>query len=184
MLSDKETTRISKFLSLVLRHQPDVIGIELDENGWTDVSTLLQHMNNHGMKISPAILEHVVATNNKKRFAFNETHMQIRASQGHTVNIDLGYTPMQPPNVLYHGTATHHVASIMQDGLEKRSRQHVHLSTDRDTAIKVGQRHGQPEVLIIDAQSMYKDGYTFYISDNGVWLTDYVPRQYITSSQH
>ncbi|GAB2703292.1 RNA 2'-phosphotransferase [Mucilaginibacter koreensis] len=180
MISEKETTRISKFLSLALRHQPETIGISLDENGWTDVAQLLQQLNQHQMKVDMDMLMHVVETNNKKRFAFNNDHTQIRASQGHSVQVDLGYVPAQPPAILYYGTAVQNLPSILNNGLEKRSRQHVHLSADTATAIKVGQRHGKPQVLVIDAQRMQQDGFTFYLSANSVWLTDAVPAKYIS----
>lgn len=183
MISDKEATRISKFLSLVLRHQPETIGITLDDNGWADVNTLLQQINAHGTAINHDVLEHIVATNSKKRFAFDETHTRIRASQGHSISVDLAYTPVQPPEILYHGTASQYLASILKTGLEKRNRQHVHLSADIITATKVGQRHGKPKVLAIYTKRMYQDGYNFYLSDNGVWLTDHVPAQYIQANE-
>lgn len=172
-------TKISKFLSLVLRHQPELIGIQLDQNGWADVAVLIEKINTHGIKIDLTILNHIVATNPKKRFAFNETRDKIRASQGHSIEIELGYTNQQPPEILYHGTAEKSVASILQSGLEKRNRQHVHLSADITTAIKVGQRHGKPKIFKVLAQQMFNDNYIFYISDNGVWLTDSVPPKYL-----
>ncbi len=172
-------TKISKFLSLVLRHQPELIGIQLDQNGWADVAVLIEKINTHGIKIDLTILNHIVATNPKKRFAFNETRDKIRASQGHSIEIELGYTNQQPPEILYHGTGEKSVASILQSGLEKRNRQHVHLSADITTAIKVGQRHGKPKIFKVLAQQMFNDNYIFYISDNGVWLTDSVPPKYL-----
>lgn len=172
-------TKISKFLSLVLRHQPELIGIQLDQNGWADVAVLIEKINTHGIKIDLTILNHIVATNPKKRFAFNETRDKIRASQGHSIEIELGYTNQQPPEILYHGTGEKTVASILQSGLEKRNRQHVHLSADITTAIKVGQRHGKPKIFKVLAQQMFNDNYIFYISDNGVWLTDSVPPKYL-----
>ena len=175
MIPEKEVVKISKFLSLVLRHQPQTIGITLDENGWTDVPALLQKMNAGGTPLTMEVLDHVVATNSKKRFAFNEDRSKIRASQGHSVDVDLGYTEQQPPAILYHGTAEVFVASIQASGLEKRKRHHVHLSAETITAINVGQRHGRPVVFEVAAAQMTADGFVFFRSDNGVWLTDHVP---------
>ena len=179
MISEKQITHISKFLSLVLRHQPETIGIELDQNGWTDVDTLLKNSNSYGIKIDKETLNHIVETNSKKRFAFNETFDRIRASQGHSVEIELGYTSQKPPEILYHGTGEKSVQSILETGLEKQSRQQVHLSADIETAIKVGQRHGKPFVFKVFAEQMINDKFEFFISDNGVWLTDNVPTKYL-----
>lgn len=170
---------LSKYLSLVLRHQPDEIDIELDENGWARVDELIEKINQKGIKIDLTILKTIVETNNKKRFAFNENGDKIRASQGHSISIDLGYTPQKPPSVLFHGTAQQNVESILKNGIEKRSRQHVHLSADVDTALKVGQRHGKPIILQINSASMFEQNHSFFISENGVWLTDFVPSKYI-----
>lgn len=179
MISEKQITHISKFLSLVLRHKPETISIVLDQNGWTDVDTLLKNSNSYGIKLDKEILKHIVQTNSKKRFAFNETFDRIRASQGHSIEIELGYTSKKPPEILYHGTSEKSVQSILDTGLEKQSRQQVHLSTDIETAIKVGQRHGKPFVFKVLAEQMYKDKFEFFISDNGVWLTDTVPTKYL-----
>ena len=175
----KNEINISKFLSLVLRHQPETIGIQLDNNGWTDVNELIEKANNYGIKFDRETLNHIVATNSKKRFAFNDTLDKIRASQGHSVEIELGYTNQKPPEILFHGTAEKFVQSILDTGLEKRNRQHVHLSSDLETAIKVGQRHGKPFIFNVLAEQMYNDNFQFYISDNGVWLTDNVPTKYL-----
>jgi len=175
----KNEINISKFLSLVLRHQPETIGIQLDNNGWTDVNELIEKANNYGIKFDRETLSHIVATNSKKRFAFNDTLDKIRASQGHSVEIELGYTNQKPPEILFHGTAEKFVQSILDTGLEKRNRQHVHLSSDLETAIKVGQRHGKPFIFNVLAEQMYNDNFQFYISDNGVWLTDNVPTKYL-----
>jgi putative RNA 2'-phosphotransferase len=179
VLSEKETTRLSKFLSLVLRHQPQEIDLVLDESGWATVTELLEKLKTKGFALDRAALEYVVATNNKKRFAFNEDGTMIRASQGHSVEVELGYAPQTPPTVLYHGTAEKNVAAILKEGLQRRSRRHVHLSTDKATAIKVGQRHGKPVVLEVMSGEMHKSSHTFYLSANGVWLTDSVPPQYV-----
>ena len=182
MTSDKQLTHISKFLSLVLRHQPEKIGIQLDQNGWTGVDELIEKANENGIQFDRETLNHIVATNTKKRFAFNETLDKIRASQGHSIEIELGYTNQKPPEILYHGTGEKPVQSIVDTGLEKRSRQHVHLSSDIETAIKVGQRHGKPFVFKVLAEQMYNDNFQFFISDNGVWLTDNVPTKYLKKS--
>jgi putative RNA 2'-phosphotransferase len=179
-MNEKETTRISKFLSLVLRHQPQLIGINLDEQGWVNVDELLKQAHQHGQLITMEVLNHVVETNAKKRFAFSNDKQQIRASQGHSVEVELGYEPQVPPKVLYHGTGSQSVESILKTGLEKRNRQHVHLSADVDTAIKVGSRHGRPVVLNVLAGEMTKSGFVFYLSANGVWLTDEVPAAFLS----
>lgn len=179
MYDEKHLTKISKFLSLVLRHQPETIGIELDENGWADVAELLAKLNANGININSATLTDVVITNNKQRFSFNATLDKIRANQGHSIEVHLDYTSQQPPEILFHGTGEKFVGSIMKSGIEKRNRHHVHLSNDFETAYTVGQRHGKPIVLEILAAQMYADSYKFYLSENGVWLTDYVPVNYI-----
>lgn len=179
MSNQKNLVNISKFLSLVLRHQPETIGIELDENGWVDVDELIVKANSYGIKFDREVLDNLVATNSKKRFAFNETLQKIRASQGHSVEIELGYASQKPPEILYHGTAEKSVQSILETGLEKKSRQHVHLSIDIETAVKVGQRHGKPVIFEVLAQQMSSDGFQFFVSDNGVWLTDNVPNRYL-----
>jgi putative RNA 2'-phosphotransferase len=179
MISEKENMNISKFLSLVLRHQPELIGLELDENGWVAVDELLTHINAHGQPITAEILDHVVETNSKKRFAFSDDKRMIRASQGHSVEVNLGYEPQVPPEILYHGTGTKSLQSILASGLEKRSRQHVHLSADQETAIIVGRRHGEPAIFHIMAAEMHRNGYQFFLSANGVWLTDGVPVEFL-----
>ncbi len=178
MISEKQNTKISKFLSLVLRHKPETIKIKLDENGWVIVEELIRKMNNNGKKINFDILEYVVKTNFKKRFAFNADRTKIRASQGHSLEIDLNYEPINPPEILYHGTSERFLDSIFKSGIEKRNRQHVHLSFDKKTALKVGQRHGNAVIIEIQAKKMNKNGHKFYLSENKVWLTDYVPIKY------
>lgn len=179
MLNEKQITSISKFLSLVLRHQPETIGIELDQNGWTDVDILLKKSNSYGIQLDNETLKNIVETNSKKRFAFNETFDRIRASQGHSVEIELGYTSQKPPEILFHGTGEKSVQSILDTGLQKQNRQQVHLSADLETAIKVGQRHGKPIVFKVLAEQMFNDKFEFFISDNGVWLTDNVATKYL-----
>lgn len=179
MISEKENTRISKFLSLVLRHSPETIGIDLDENGWTNVETLINKVNEKGFSIDTDILKHVVETNSKKRFAFNDTFDKVRANQGHSVEVELGYESKQPPTILYHGTGERTVSQIQVTGLVKMERHHVHLSADIETALKVGQRHGKPVVFEVLAGQMYQNKFDFYLTDNGVWLTDHVPVSFI-----
>lgn len=179
MTNPNHLTHLSKFLSLILRHQPQTIGLQLDPNGWAGVDELIQKAAHYGVQFDRATLNHIVATNAKKRFAFDDTGDKIRASQGHSVAIELGYRAQQPPAILYHGTSEKAMPSISANGIEKRSRQHVHLSRDLETAIKVGQRHGKPFVFEILAAEMHKDGFPFFLSDNGVWLTDHVPAKYL-----
>ena len=171
--------KISKFLSLVLRHQPDKIGVTLDKAGWVAVDELLRACQQHSFPITLEELKAVVATSDKKRFAFNEDGMQIRANQGHSVEVELGYQPATPPALLYHGTAERFLVSIRQQGLVKGQRHHVHLSADEATALKVGVRHGKPVVLQVQSGMMHRDGYLFFQSENGVWLTDHVPAAYL-----
>ncbi|MCB9261646.1 MAG: RNA 2'-phosphotransferase [Flavobacteriales bacterium] len=182
MISEKQLVHISKFLSMVLRHQPETIGIQLDQNGWANVAELIEKSNKSGIQFDRDILNHIVATNSKKRFAFNETLEKIRASQGHSVGIELGYINQKPPEILYHGTGEKSVPSILNMGLEKRNRQHVHLSVSLETAIQVGQRHGKPFVFKVLAEQMFYDNFQFFISENGVWLTDHVPTKYLIPS--
>ena len=178
-MNPKQLVRVSKFLSLVLRHQPERIGLSLDPNGWADVAELMTKADQAGVKISPALLKEVVAQNDKKRFAFNEDKTKIRASQGHSISVDLELTAIQPPEVLYHGTATRFLASIKREGLRPQKRQYVHLSLTEEMAIAVGKRHGKSVVLIIRSGEMARRGYEFYLSENGVWLTLSVPAAYI-----
>jgi len=178
-MNEKERTRTSKFLSLVLRHEPEKIGLKLDPAGWADVETLLAACRQHGVAVEPAALEEIVATNEKKRFAFSDDGRRIRASQGHSIEIALGYTPQVPPLRLYHGTATRFLESIRAGGLNKMGRHHVHLSAEKETAHQVGQRHGKPLILAIKADAMLAANHAFFLSDNGVWLTETVPAAFI-----
>jgi putative RNA 2'-phosphotransferase len=179
MMTEKEIEKVSKFLSYVLRHHPDAIQLQLDANGWANVDDLIKGARSQGVLLDMPLLLHVVETNNKKRFALNADKTRIRASQGHSVDIELGLQPQQPPPVLYHGTSTRFLNLILKEGLIKGNRQHVHLSTDIATATAVGQRHGKVVVLQVDAYRMAADGYLFYLSDNGVWLTNEVPVMYL-----
>ncbi|MBT2621445.1 RNA 2'-phosphotransferase [Chryseobacterium sp. ISL-6] len=179
-MNEIENKKISKFLSLILRHQPETIHLKLDENGWADVSELIEKSARNRMRFALEELDEVVETNNKKRFAFNEDKTKIRANQGHSIDVDLVLISQQPPEFLYHGTAEANMASILEKGIEKRNRQHVHLSSDKETATKVGMRHGKPVILIIRTGEMFKENIEFYLSDNGVWLTDFVDVKYIS----
>ena len=173
-------TKHSKFLSYVLRHKPESIGITLDENGWVSVSELLQASRRAGQDITDDLLREIVEKNDKKRFALNESGDRIRASQGHSVkSIDLALESIEPPEVLYHGTVEKFIGAIEKSGLQKMNRQHVHLSSTRETATNVGSRRGQPIILLVQAATMHKAGYKFYRSENGVWLTESVPWKYI-----
>ncbi|MDI9868980.1 RNA 2'-phosphotransferase [Flectobacillus roseus] len=172
-------THISKLLSKILRHQPDLIGIQLDENGWVEVSTLLQNLEKYQTQISFEQLKEVVDTNSKKRFSFNDDFSKIRANQGHSIEVDLALQTQIPPDILYHGTVEKNLDSIFEKGLSKMNRHHVHLSADTETAQKVGMRHGKPIILTIESKKMYDQGYVFYLSENQVWLTDNVPSEFI-----
>ncbi|HEY1123189.1 MAG TPA: RNA 2'-phosphotransferase [Haloferula sp.] len=174
-----DNKRISKFLSLVLRHEPGKIGIALDENGWTDTQELLRAAARHQVRFDQAKLLEIVHTCDKQRFALSEDGTRIRANQGHSVTVDLALAPKQPPESLYHGTVEKFLSSIRSTGLQKGERHHVHLSPDLKTATKVGERRGKPVILTIRAAAMANAGHPFFISDNGVWLTDAVPPEFI-----
>jgi putative RNA 2'-phosphotransferase len=179
MPDEKRTVKVSKFLSLVLRHRPEAVGITLDEAGWVDVDVLIAACAARGRRFSRAELDHVVANNNKKRFAYSDDGRRIRASQGHSVPVELGLPAATPPAMLYHGTATATLPLILRDGLKPMSRQDVHLSADLETAVRVGARHGRPAVLVVDAAGLAAAGHTFRVSANGVWLTDLVPPRWL-----
>jgi len=178
-VNNSQIIKISKYLSKHLRHQPERLGIKLLPGGWVAVDELLNACAKNAFPISRTQLEEVVANNDKQRFSFDSTGTLIRANQGHSVEVDLQLEPVTPPDVLYHGTGARAVAAIMQTGLCKMSRHHVHLSKDIAIARAVGARHGKSVVLVIDAATMHQAGYTFYCSDNGVWLVDSVPPEYI-----
>lgn len=175
----QSTVETSKFLSYVLRHRPDSIGIALDPEGWVLVDELLDRCRAHKKPITREHLDEVVATNSKQRFAFSEDRLRIRASQGHSVEVDLGYKPATPPETLYHGTPERSVESIRSGGLLRGRRHHVHLSHEVETAKQVGGRHGKPVVLVVRSGEMHRNGTPFYRSANGVWLTEHVPAEYI-----
>jgi putative RNA 2'-phosphotransferase len=176
---DPGLVKLSKFMSLVLRHKPGEIGLVLDENGWADVAELIARANLKGVRLTRSDLLTIVETNDKKRFALSDDGARIRASQGHSIEVDLALSPIAPPARLFHGTASRFVESIRAQGLVRGRRQHVHLSPDETTATKVGQRHGKPIVLQVLSGSMHQAGRLFYFSANGVWLTEHVPAEYL-----
>ncbi len=167
-------------MSLVLRHDPARAGLKLDDGGWVLLDELLKGMCADGVNVSKNDVLNVVDTSDKKRFTLSQDGTRIRAAQGHSVSVDLGLEAKRPPATLLHGTAEKNIPSILENGLLPGERQHVHLSLDEETALKVGQRHGKPKVLKIDSGSMFEDGHLFWISDNHVWLTKSVPTEYIS----
>ncbi len=175
----KEEVKISKFVSLVLRHKPENIGLTLSKDGWANVYELIEKIKATGRNINEDILERVVLYNDKKRFSFNENHILIRANQGHSINVDLEFEEKEPPEILFHGTSINNIDSIKQEGIKKMGRLYVHLSLTEETAKKVGERHGKPAIIKINSKQMYEDGIKFYLSENKVWLCDYVDPKYI-----
>jgi len=171
--------KTSKFLSLVLRHEPHKIGIALDDAGWVEVSALLAACQRHAFPLTREELARIVRESDKQRFAFNEDRSRIRANQGHSVEVELGYEPTAPPEVLYHGTAEKYADAIRREGLQRRARHHVHLSETQETARAVGTRHGKLVMLTVRSGQMHRDGFKFYRTPNGVWLTDEVAVKYL-----
>ncbi|MCO7226738.1 RNA 2'-phosphotransferase [Pleionea sp. CnH1-48] len=171
--------QLSKFLSLLLRHKPETIGLNLDVNGWANIDELIELSEKRGKHYSHDIIRHIVETNDKKRFIISDDGMRIRANQGHSINVDVELKAMTPPERLYHGTATRFLKNIMAQGLMSGSRQHVHLSADLVTAKKVGMRHGVPVILEVDTLAMADDGMIFFCSENNVWLTEHVKPRYL-----
>ena len=178
-MNDKKLKSVSKFLSLVLRHQPETIGVELDENGWVSVQTLLDALKQSGKQVDLTLLQRVVHENTKQRFTFSDDSLKIRANQGHSIDIDLQLQPVEPPDVLFHGTVEKFLGSIREKGLIPGSRQHVHLSSDIETATAVGTRRGKPVLLIVQSKQMHQAGNNFFLSKNGVWLTNHVAPKFI-----
>ncbi len=174
-----DTKKISKFLSLVLRHDPGRIGIELDPHGWTDCGHLIDAACRNGIRLDHALLVEIVRSSDKQRFALSDDQTRVRANQGHSVEVDLSLKPVTPPAVLFHGTVDKFIPSIRETGIEKGQRHHVHLSPDIDTASKVGERRGKPVILKVGAKRMHASGREFFLSGNGVWLTDHVPAEFI-----
>ena len=176
----EKTDKLSVFISLVLRHKPEAANIQLDEHGWAEVDALIEGIRNTGRKIDFDILKEIVRTDGKQRYSFNEDCTLIRANQGHSVPVDVELAEAGPPEFLYHGTAERFLESIKKEGLRPMSRLYVHLSRDEATALKVGKRHGKPVVLKVNAGKMQQDGFRFFLSKNGVWLTDKVPVSYLS----
>ncbi|MFK7971728.1 MAG: RNA 2'-phosphotransferase [Bacteroidia bacterium] len=176
---EKRYRQLSKFLSLVLRHRPDHIGLELDAQGWVAMPVLLESLTKTKLNTDKEELLGMIAANDKQRFTYDAEQDRIRAAQGHTVNVALDYNPAVPPSQLYHGTVARFVGSIKSQGLKPGKRNHVHLSPDLETATKVGSRRGEAVILIVDAAAMHREGGVFYESENGVWLTKHVPSIYI-----
>ena len=172
-------SQTSKFIALILRHKPEAIGITLDEHGWANVDELIKGIAKR-QPFDMAMLEEIVATDEKQRYSFNEDKTLIRANQGHSIPVDVELEEKEPPSILYHGTAVKYKASIEEKGLIPKSRLYVHLSADEKTALKVGQRHGKPIIYTINAAQMHKDGYKFYLSKNAIWLTEAVPPEYLS----
>lgn len=173
------STDLSRWLSWALRHEPAAAGITLDEHGWTPIDALLAAAARHGHAMDRDELVEVVTTNDKRRFAISDDGERIRANQGHSVAVDLQLALATPPDVLFHGTPERSVASILANGIERRARHHVHLSADPGTATRVGERRGRAIILRIDAKRMVSDGHRFFRSENGVWLVDAVPAEYV-----
>jgi putative RNA 2'-phosphotransferase len=180
-MEEKQKVKISKFLSLILRHKPEEIGLILEENGWVNIADLLKACADYGKPMTINELRQIVETNDKKRFAFNENETKIRASQGHSVEVDLEFEKRTPPEILYHGTAEKNVGEILASGLKKMKRHHVHLSADTETARKVGARYGKPVILKIDTVAMLAENYEFFVSANSVWLVENVPPKFLES---
>ncbi|HBE8485727.1 TPA: RNA 2'-phosphotransferase [Clostridioides difficile] len=171
--------KLSIFISLILRHKPETIGIKLDDYGYADVNELIEKINNTGRNINIEILEQIVKEDNKQRYSFNDDRSKIRANQGHSINVNVELRELEPPKYLYHGTATRFLDNIKNEGIIKQSRLYAHLSRDIDIAVKVGKRHGTPVILKINTGKMYENGYKFYLSENNVWLCEYIPFKYV-----
>ncbi len=171
--------KISKYLSMILRHRPQAAGIELDAHGWADIDELLAGMQKRYPLFDREMLEQIVARDEKQRYAFDETHARLRANQGHSIQVDVELQEKKTPDVLWHGSAGRFDHAIRREGLKPMSRLYVHLSKDIETALKVGKRHGEPVVYAVDTKAMVKDGYHFYLSANNVWLTRSVPPHYL-----
>lgn len=178
-----KSDKLSVFLSLVLRHQPEAANIKLDKHGWANVEELLEGVNRTGRVINKEILEEIVAKDKKQRYSFNEDKTLIRANQGHSIHVDVELQEKEPPEILYHGTAGRSLGKILSDGLKPMGRLYVHLSKDIDTALQVGQRHGKPIVLKVHSGEMYRNGIKFYLSENGVWLVNNVETKYLEETE-
>jgi len=176
---EKNHNKISKFLSYVLRHKPDSIGLQLDPYGWLLIDDIIAN-SKKDIVLSKEVVEETVLDNKKKRFTISDDGEYIRANQGHSIKVDLQLIPKEPPVILYHGTATRFLDSILKEGLKAGQRQHVHLSSDIETAKEVGSRYGRPVILSIDSKKMHQDDYQFFISDNHIWLTKHIPPEFLS----
>jgi len=172
-------TKLSKFMSHLLRHHPDAIGLSLDDGGWALISELVEKARKSGVTLTPSLIGEIVGTSNKQRFSISSDGLKIRANQGHSIPVELGLQESEPPEILYHGTSRHSLSTIRREGIKRGTRNHVHLSPDMNTAFKVGSRHGHAIVLKVLAVKMYQAGSRFYRSENGVWLTEYVAPEYL-----
>lgn len=179
MGNQKNLTKISKYMSMILRHRPEVIGLTLDPHGWADVKALIRGIQGKYPEFNRKTLEEIVKSDEKQRYSFDQNGMRIRANQGHSVHVDVDMEEMDPPEILYHGTGRKSLSSILEKGLLPGNRLFVHLSKDTETARKVGRRHGDPVVFIVHAGQMARDGYTFRLSANGVWQIHEVPAKYL-----
>jgi putative RNA 2'-phosphotransferase len=178
-MENNRVVQISKTMSKALRHNPQSLGLKLSESGWVSVNTLLEALNRKGFSVTQAELEEVVELNDKQRFAFDHNQENIRASQGHSVPVELGLVALKPPEILFHGTNQNAISSILESGLSRMKRHHVHLSADTQTAHRVGSRHGKAIILKVRALEMHRAGYEFFCSQNGVWLVDTVPTKFL-----
>lgn len=180
-----DLTKSSKFISLVLRHDPQLIQLDMNQNGWVAIDQLISNaMRLKNIELSRQDIDTIVETNNKKRFTISDDGKYIRANQGHSINVDVELKEKTPPAYLFHGTATQFISPIKADGIKSMSRTHVHLSDSYETAVSVGRRHGKPYVFGVDCASMITDGFKFYLSENNVWLTDEVPAKYVFTLEY
>ena len=180
-MASGNSSTLSRFLSFLLRHRPDAVGLTMDEQGWVSIDELLEKSAAAGTQLGREEVLRAVETNDKKRFTLSSDRQRIRAAQGHSIRVNLGLPHRRPPASLYHGTATHFLSAILSKGIRPLSRRHVHLSANPETARRSGQRHGNPVVLVVQAIRMYADGFLFYQAENGVWLTDQVPAEYVVA---
>lgn len=180
MNNKEKHQKLSVFISLILRHKPEVIGLTLDSQGYLNVNELIEGINNSGRHIDNKVLDDIVNSDNKQRYSYNEDKSKIRANQGHSISVDLGLLECRPPTHLYHGTSKKYIDSIMNMGIQKQNRLHVHLSENIETALAVGGRRGKPVIITVNSGLMYKDGYKFFRSENNVWLTDKVNNEYLS----
>jgi len=180
--SELDQNKVSKFLSYILRHKPESVGLKLNLYGWLLTDDIISNSQSE-IVLSKEVIEKTVSNNKKKRFTISDDGKYIRANQGHSIKVDLQLIPKEPPTTLFHGTATRFLDSILKEGLKTGQRQHVHLSSDIHTAKEVGSRYGKPAILTIDSKKMHQDGYQFFISDNHVWLTDHIPSEFLSETR-